>query len=372
MIPVLHFITELDIGGAQTALYRLLANRQDARYRFHVVCLYNGDGKTAQQIRELGIPVTDLAMTSPWRVTAFWRLYRLLRRERPYLLHTWLFHANIPGRMIGRLAGVPIIITGRRGMRIGGPRRELITRFTAALDDRVVAVCQMVRQAEIRQAGGKPEKIITIYNGVDPEKYKNSAREDVRQRWGIEADAALLGAVGRLHPVKGLADLLQAVAGLRSAYPHVRLLLVGDGPLRAELERQAAALDISETVIFTGAQKDVPAILSALDVLVLPSLAEGLSNVLLEAMAAGLPVVATAVGGTPELVIDGETGRLVPPQDAASLAQAIQQLLANPAQARQMGQAGRQRVQAHFTIRQMVRQTEQLYETLLQEKGLIA
>ena len=370
-IPVLHLITELDVGGAQTALYRLLANRQDEQFQYHVACLYNGDGKTAEQIRGLGITVTDLGMRSPWHVGAMWHLYRLLRRERPFILYTWLFHANISGRIVGRLTRVPIIISGRRGLSIGGTGREQLTRWTASLDDRVVAVCEMARQAEIKHAGGRPEKVVTIYNGIKLAQVSSSARVTMRQKWGIAPEIMLLGFVGRLHPVKGVGDLLRAVAVLRPQHPFLRLLIVGDSPLRADLEQQAAAFSLSDTVIFAGRQDDVAAVLPGLDVLVLPSLAEGLSNILLEAMAAGLPVVATAVGGTPELVIDGETGLLVPPQDADSLALAIRQLLENPILARQMGEAGRRRVQTHFSMEQMVKQTEQLYDALLQAKGLM-
>lgn len=370
-IPILHLITELDAGGAQSALLRLLEQLDRSRFRPVVACFYNGNGLAARQIRELGIPVLDLGMTAWWRLDALWRLYRLLRRERPYILHCWLFHANFLGRIIGRLARVPIIITSRRNVEIGGRWREWLQRWTANLDDKTVAVCEAARQAEISAAGALPDKVVTIYNGIEAVPYAAADRSVIRREFSIADGAFLLGVVGRLHQQKGHVYLFEALAQVRRRFPDVRLLVVGDGRLRAELAAQTQQQNLTDNIIFTGLRQDIPQILAGLDLFVLPSLWEGLPNVVLEAMAAGLPVVATAVGGTPELVSDDETGLLVPAQDAAALAQAIQRLVENPAMARQMGKSGRQRVRADFSIRKMVEQTEQLYELLLNEKGLL-
>jgi glycosyltransferase involved in cell wall biosynthesis len=168
---VFHLITELDIGGAQLALLRLLASLDRDRFVPTVACLYNGDAAVAQRIRALGVPVTDLGMTARWRWDAFERLYRLLRHERPTILHTWMFHANLPGRVLGALARVPIIITSRRNENIGGVMREYLNRWTACLDDRVIAVCELARQAEIKRARVSPEHVVTVYNGVDVERF---------------------------------------------------------------------------------------------------------------------------------------------------------------------------------------------------------
>jgi sugar transferase (PEP-CTERM/EpsH1 system associated) len=369
-ISVLHLITELSTGGAQTALLHLLAGLDRDRFSPTVACLYNGDGVVAQRIRDLGIPVNDLRMTTKWRWDALYRLYRLLRRERPAILHTWMFHANVPGRVVGRLAGVPVIITSRRNVNVGGSLRELLNRWTRDLDDRVIAVCELARAAEIKRARVPAEKVVTVYNGIDVERFAAldpQATTHTRRAFGVPLDAPLLGSVGRLHPQKGLADLLVAFAQVREHIPFARLLLVGDGALRAELEAQACALGVSDAVIFAGTRPDVAEILAALDVFVLSSLWEGMPNAVMEAMAAGLPVVATAVGGVPELVVDGVTGLLVPPRDADGLSEAMCCLLRDPARRRTMGQAGRKRVRQHFTVERMVRQTESLYEELVRK-----
>lgn len=367
-VKLLHLITELASGGAQSALLRLLAGLNRSRFCPVVACLYNGEGVVAQQIRALDIPVIDLGMTGKWRLDALGRLYWLLRREKPAILHTWMFHANLPGRLVGRLAGAPRIVTSRRNVEIGGANRDRLTRWTAALDDRVIAVCELARQAEIERAGAAPGKVVTIYNGVDPAAFAGGdpqTRARVRQQWGIGAETLLIGTVGRLHPQKGFGDLLTALAALRAEFPESRLLLVGDGELRAALEQQVQQLGLQERVSFTGTRSDVPDLLCALDLFVLPSLWEGLPNVILEAMASGLPVVATAVGGTPELVVDKVTGLLVPPSAPAALAGALAELMRQPLLRQQLGAAGRQRVIQHFALEQTVRATVQLYEELL-------
>jgi glycosyltransferase involved in cell wall biosynthesis len=362
-IPIIHLITELDSGGAQTALLRYLTHHDHSRYRPTVVCLYNGDQVVAQQIRALGIEVIEVGMTRPYRLDALWRLYRLLRRERPFILHCWMFHANLLGRLVGRLARVPLIITARRNVEIGGPRREWAKWVTHRLDDAVIAVCELARQAEIERTGVASHKVVTIYNGIDPfPAVPSETMAQLRHNLGLPPTAAVAISVSRLHPQKGHADLLRAWQQVTAVYPDAHLLIVGDGERRSELEKMAAK---QPHIHFTGQRDDVPHLLAVSDLLVLPSLWEGLPNVVLEAMSAGLPVVATAVGGTPELVIDGETGLLVPPRDPASLAQAILTLLTDPDLAQRLGENGRLRATNQFAIQQMVQQTEALYATLL-------
>jgi glycosyltransferase involved in cell wall biosynthesis len=364
--PVIHLITELDSGGAQTALLRYLTDHDRSRYRPTVVCLYNGDQVVAQQIRALGIEVVDVGMTRPYRLDALWRLYRLLRKERPSILHCWMVHANLLGRLVGRLARVPVIITSRRNVEIGGPWRERAKRLTRHLDHAVIAVCDLARQAEIERTGVAPDKVNTIYNGIVPfPEVSAEIVAQLRHDLSMSEAAPVVVCISRLHPQKGHDDLLRAWQQVTAVYPQTYLLIVGDGERRSELELMAAQ---QPHIYFTGQRNDVPQLLALSRLLVLPSLWEGLPNVVLEAMAAGLPVVATAVGGTPELVIDGETGLLVPPRDPAALAQAIVTLLTDSDLAQRMGENGRLRVADRFTIGQMVQKTEQLYHRLLVAK----
>jgi glycosyltransferase involved in cell wall biosynthesis len=213
---------------------------------------------------------------------------------------------------------------------------------------------------------------VTIYNGVDVTRFPVAsvqATAQARRAIGMPVGVPLVGSLGRLHPQKGFSDLLTAFAQVRQRVSSVRLFVAGDGELRDDLEAQARSLGIAAAVTFAGVRADVSEILAALDVFVLPSLWEGMPNAVLEAMAAGLPVVATAVGGTPEVVVDRVTGLLVPPQDPGALARAIERLLRDPGLRRTMGRAGRRRVERHFHIQETVRQVQDLYEALLRDKA---
>lgn len=369
--PIIHLITELDRGGAQTALYRLLAHSDRQRYAPHVLCLYNGDKVVAQQIRQLGIPVTDLGMTAQWRLDAFWRLMRILRQERPFLLHTWMFHANIPGRILGRLAGVPAIISSERTMGQEGRFRRWLNRLTGNLPDNIICVSQQVADFAANEIGLPPAKLTVIRNGIDIAQFANLPdQQTARAEFGLPSQGRIIAAIGRPRPVKGFGDLLDAFAQIAPIYPDLRLVFVGDGPEKRPLQTAAQQLPAANRVLFLGDQQAIPRLLAGVDMLVLPSLWEGLPNVVLEAMAAGLPVVGTAVGGTPELVTHNETGLLVPPQNPQALAQAISHLLDHPQLAAQMGANGRQRATTQFTIEGMVTQTETLYNRQLIEKNL--
>jgi len=204
---------------------------------------------------------------------------------------------------------------------------------------------------------------------LDPGAFLQGVGEgaDVRVELGMPADVPLVGVVSRLTEQKGHAYLLDAFAEVIQALPSAHLLVVGDGELRPALERQAARLGLQDSVTFTGRRADVPRIMMALDVLAMPSLWEGFGLVLLEAMAAGKPVVASRVSAIPEIVADGETGLLVPPKDPAGLARALLILLRHPAQAREMGRRGRQRLEQQFTATCMVEQTRAVYESLIRD-----
>ncbi len=364
---ILYLITELDTGGAQKALARLLAHLDRKRFSPKVVCLYNGDSTVAQEIRELGVLVIDLGMTAQWRIDAFWRLHRLLCQERPTILHTWMFHANILGRTVGRLAGIPIVISAERTMGQERRWRYVLNRCTHPFADRITCVSQQVEDFVVRQIGIPRGKTVVVPNGVDVQNLSHlPAVQGVRSKLGLSTDAVVIGTVTRLRPVKRVDVLLEAVAYLSD----VHVAIVGDGPERARLVAIADQRGLWNQVHFVGHRQDVLPWLAALDVFVLTSDWEGMSNALLEAMAAGLPVVATAVGGTPDVVVDGLTGLLVPPRDPQALAGGILRLLQDPALRQRMGHAGRQRVTEHFSVEQMVCKTESLYEQLLAEKGL--
>ena len=368
-IEVLYLITELSMGGAQRALLHLLGGINRERFTPTVACLYNGDGEIAHEIQTLDIPVFDARMYGKTDLMALNRLYQHVRSQRLTILHTSLFHANLPGRIIGRWTGVPIIISSERTMAMESEWRYRLNRWTFGNVDRVVAVSREVGEFCITHIGLPVQKMVVIHNGVDIPTLPLDAREQARLELGLSQDALVCGAVSRLELVKGIDDLILAFAQVGTALA-AHLVIVGDGPERRHLEQVVQELGVTDRVIWVGYSANIPSLLSAFDIFVQPSLHEGLPNTVLEAMAAGLPVIATRVGGTPEMVLNGETGMLVPKSDPDSLADAITPLLGNPEARESMGRAGRQRVQQHFTVEEMVQKTEQLYEELLMEKGL--
>ena len=370
-IPILHFITELSIGGAQMALLRLLERLDRQRFDIQVACLYNGDGIVAEQIKKLSIPVTDLGMSSKLRLDALGRFYGLLRCFRPAILHTWMFHANIPGRILGRAAGVPVIISSERTMGQEGALRRLSNRWTAGLADRIVCVSQNVADFAGQSISLPASKLVVIPNGIDLQQYAGlPGQAQARAALRLPLEKTLIGTIGRPRPVKGYTYLVEAFARLSETHPDTHLLFVGDGPDQSALMQQAQSAGLAERITFLGDQLDIPHLLPALDIFVLPSLYEGLPNVVLEAMACGLPVVATAVGGTPELVIDRESGLLIPPKEPIILAEALSQLILDPEQRARLGKAAKARVEQHFSIENTVLRTEQLYTQALAERGV--
>jgi sugar transferase (PEP-CTERM/EpsH1 system associated) len=366
---VLYLITELSMGGAQQALLHLLCGLNRERFNPTVACLYNGDSGLAEEIRSMGIPIFDARMQDKSDLRALYQLFKHISSQHPTILHTSLFHANLPGRVIGRFTGVPIIINSERTMAMESEWRYWFNRSTINLVDRVIAVSQNVAEFCISHIGIPAEKVVVIHNGVELSSFLPNARDQARIKLKLPQDEYVIGAVSRLDPVKGIDDLIIAFTNLIRTHP-AYLVIIGEGPERQRLETVAQETGCADWVIWTGYRADVPELLSAFDVFVQPSHFEGLPNTVLEAMAAALPVVGTEVGGTPELVIAGQTGRLVPPGDPDTLAGVIKVLLENPEERSSMGLAGRDRVQLHFSTKQMVQKTEQLYDELLNEKSI--
>ena len=345
----------------------LLNSLPEEEYRFTIVTLTPG-WDLRSRIRRPDVPTVCLGIRPGRDLSLVPRLVALFRRIRPDLLHTrnW---PTIEGVAAGRLAGIRRIVHGEHGVNLDEAdglvrRRALGRRAAYPLVDRVIAVSEAVRDRIRRRTGAAPSKVVAIPNGVDTELFLPGDGAAARQRLGLSAANRVIGAVGRLDPVKDHATLFRAFAELAPARPDLRLVLVGDGPHSGDLRVLARELDLADRILMAGARDDLPDLLRAFDVFALPSRTEGLSNTLLEALASGIPAVATRVGGNPE-VLDGVGGALVPPADPAALAEAVAALLDDPAARARAGREGRERVVRRFSLPAMTDAYDRLYRELL-------
>lgn len=359
----------LGVGGTESHVLEL-ASRLD-RARFDVtVCALKGEDVIAAELRSRGVRVITLGGRGVLDGRVLVRLWRLLRRERPDIIHAFLFWANLACRLVGRLLHVKIRLSSYHDVAVRRIWHQLIPdRLTMPWTHAIVCCSEAVCRSVRAQLGGEEKKYVTIPFGVDVDRHVGAGSLQ-RRDLGLREELAVLGTVCRLvEPKKGLGILLQAVARFRERLPSpgLQLLIVGEGPAYQSLREQSERLGIAPWVVFAGVRRDIPALLPLLDIFVLPSLYEGFGIAILEAMAAGRPVIATETGGIPEVVIHRETGLLVPPGNPEALADAIQWVLSHPEDAKALGARGRERAYKHFSIEAVVRQHEALYETCLRE-----
>jgi glycosyltransferase involved in cell wall biosynthesis len=369
-LRILQVIDGLNIGGAEVLLVDLVRKLREAGHQVQVA--YSTPGPMAARLASMGVPLTRLPRLARVDPFLLFGLVKLMRREKPDIVHTHLFKSDLHGRMAARLTGVPVVLSTSHNNDAWAKRAPLGWLYgrTARLADRVIAVSDEVRDYQIKYTFLSPEKIITIDNGVDLRRFEgqDEAGCAVRTELGIASDAPLVGVIGRLSPQKDHATFLHAAAQIHAALPAARFLIVGDGPLRNDLIAQARALGLEHVLIFTGLRGDIPAVLSALDVLVASSRWEGLPIILLEGMAAARPIVSTAVGGVPGVVTDGESALLVPHSSPTALAEATLRVLGDPALARKLSAAALERVREKYSLESMHKQTLALYEELWQKK----
>lgn len=364
-VRILYLIAQLGAGGTESQLLHLLRRLDRDLYSPEVVTFTAG-GALRREFQEAS-PVKILPKSRFTEPLALLRLVGLLRRRRPAILHTLLFPSNWRGALAGRLATVPVVIGSVRNVSTWmGPASRAVERAATSLADAVVVNAEAVGRFMIREVGAREDRLRLIPNGVDLQAFspRDGGASALRSElWG-RGERIVVGAVMSLSTKKNPYLLLESAARVIEKRPDARFLIAGEGPLRAGLEERIRGLDLDGKVKLLGVRRDVPEILRSLDLLTLTSDREGCPNVVLEAMATGLPVAATAVGGTPDLVEDGVSGRLVPPGDGEALAAAILDILSDPARTRGMGEAGLRRAREGFGMESMVRRTTGLYEEL--------
>lgn len=353
---IAFLVNDLARAGAETQLVALATGLSRDRYEVEIILVKERNDFSAE-LAAAAIPVTPLRRRGPGDVAVAYRLYRTLRRRPPDILHSYLFFSNLMACLVARRARVPVLIVSQRASydRMLPPFWRRVARWCHRRADRVIVNAEATRAEELA-AGGDPDRHVTIPNGVPVPCALDVRRTDLGLPEGL-----LVVCLGQLSAFKGHDTLLHAWPHVLTRSPDARLALVGDGAFRRNLERQAARLGVAGSVSFLGHRHPAAPYLAAADLVVQPSTSEGMPNAVLEAMASGRAVVATRAGGTAEVVLDGETGRLVRPGDARALAAAIGDLLADPGQRSALGAAGRRRVETRFTTAAMVTATEAVY-----------
>jgi L-malate glycosyltransferase len=293
-----------------------------------------------------------------------------MRRERPHIVHTHAWGTLCEGLVAARLARVPVVVHGEHGTLNMKRRNLMVQNWAWRRVDQVLSVSSTLAARMAAEVGFPADGIRTIRNGVDLSRFQQRSQSDARQLLGLDPTEFVVGTVGRLVPVKNQAMLLDAAAALQRRNVRVTTVIVGDGPLTQELQSRAAALGIAPSVRLLGERPDVERVLGAFDVFALTSVSEGLSNTIQEAMASGLPVVATRVGGADELVDHDRTGVLVPSNDPIALANALESLLVAPERRLTMARAARTRAQSEFSLDKMVGAYEELYYGLMQRRAV--
>ncbi len=357
-LRVQYLVDSLGYGGAEHLLAAYLRHLPDLGVTAEVCVLQERDGNPmAEPIRRLGIPVRSLNVTRLRRPDAYAQVAGAVSAAHPDLVHTQLEFATILGGLASHRRNIPMISTLHTiGRPRAGTRDDLRFRAEAwvlrRFAGRVVAVSESARREYIEHLRLPPEKVVTIYNGIDVDRFRvePSVRAQVRAELGIPQKARLTATVAVLRPQKGIEDMLEALPAMVNRVPNLHYMVVGDGPDRQNLERKISERGLEDRVTLTGVRPDVPRMLAAADVFVLPSYTEALPTVVAEAMASGLPVVATRVGGIPEMV-DDTTGILVDPGDREGLAAAVSAILTDNDMASALGDQGARTAERRFDIR---------------------
>ncbi len=381
---VAHVITRLCKGGAQENTFHTVRLGNQERFESHLIAGYAGgpEGSIEDAVRAAGIDIIRepalVRNAAPMRDTlALMRLTRLFKRNRYDIVHTHTSKAGFLGRLAAERAGVPIVVHTPHGNIFQGYFSKLQTlmfiwmeRHAARRTDRIIELTAGGIEEHLAQDIGQREQYRVIYSGIDFAPYETALRkrEETRLALGATPDTYLVGGVGRLERVKGFAYFVQAARLIADKAPQARFFIAGQGSLEDALRGEASS--VAERFQFLGLREDVPDLMAAMDLIVVPSLNEGMGRVLLEAAAAATPAVASNVGGIPDIVVDGGTGVLVPSRDASALAEAVISLAKDAERRRGMGELARAMAVPAYSIEHMVEQIEMLYEELIAEKDL--
>jgi len=362
-VNVFQLVEGFGLGGAEKKLLELVQCLDKSKFEVTVCGLGLVNGDLREEFMSSGVRVVELKRNQKWDFGLIFRLAKLMKSLNTEVVMTTLFYADVLGPIAARLAGAKRVYSWET---ISSPEwlipHKLWTyKLANAFRTKVISVSSATADFLINDRKISSEKVVIVPYGVDLARFKPGRNEKIRKEFGFDDKTPVVGMVGRLHPQKGHIYLIEAADAVLSKFPNTKFLIVGDGKLRAELKSMVKSRKISDQFVFTGARSDIPEILNAIDIFVLPSLYEGLPNVILEAMAAAKPIVATPADGTKEAIVHGESGILVPLKDSAKLADEIIRLLEKPDICSKLAKNARKRVEQYFSLQDQIRKFEELY-----------
>jgi len=374
-INILYIYITLPVGGAEEVLKLTLQHLDRGRF-YPIVCCMGSQGALGKEIEQMGVEmiVLNRRHKREGRPAAIVAMAKVMKERKVQIVHTHMYHGNTYGRIAALIAGVPVIISTVHTINSHrGFKRHLLNRLLSRYTDRIIAVSKAVRRDLIEQDHIPKDKIALLYNGIDYKRFQSSiSKEEAKKRLGFMESEFIIGTVGRLEPPKGQRYLLEAASDLLKEFPQIRLLLIGDGKLRRTLEDHGNQLGLQGKQTYLGIRRDIPQILRAMDIFVLPSIREGLPIALLEAMASGCPCIASAVGGVPEVIEEQRSGLLVSPADTQGLKKALKKILSDRSFGALLGKAGMEKIRKIFNQDIIVRMLEDIYNGLLVEKGILS
>lgn len=371
-INILHIIAKLPVGGVENQLAMVVKRYDRERFQPFVCCL-SGEDVVGREIEDSGTQVIYLnKLQHQFRWSIVRDIYNLIKRKDIKIVRTHQYHANFYGRLAAIWAGVPCIVASVHNVYTIDKKihRRIINKILSRFTDRVVAVSEAVKNDILKYDRVKRDEVGIIYNGVDVNRFLNVNGDLVRREFGIAPDTTVVGTVGRLTMQKGHKCFIDAISKIKGNFPEIAFLLIGDGSLKNDLESYAETLGMKNNIIFAGSRRDIPEVLAAMDIFVFPSLWEGLGTAVLEAMAAGKPIIASDLPPIREMIEHKKNGMLAPVKDSTALAQSIKLLLDDKKFAESLGRSAKEKASSCFSIETTVSNYTALFENVLNGKSI--
>lgn len=375
-IKILYIIDKLHHAGAQVHLSRVIKGFDADNFDCQVFCLLSG-GEVADELRNCGIKINVLGINKIYNLKAFLKLFSLvkfIKREKFDIIHNYLFSSNIYGTIAAWIARTPVIITSRRGtgmLREGKFKHTIAYQLTNWMVNKVVCVTKSTEKISVIKEDLPARKLVTIYNGIDfdYDELDAYAKDKLRKECGVDKDDKVVGLIANFNWIKGHKIFIQAAKEIVAQKDNVKFLLIGEGGLKEKIRQRVRALGLEEKILFLGVRNDVRDLVQIMDVSVNASYSEGMSNTILESMAAGIPVVATNVDGNIETVKgfpeSEQTGILVPSGDPGAMSKAILCVLGDDDLSRKMSSNAKGRINSNFTTEIMIKEMGSLYDDLI-------